>query len=70
MRRRRKVKGDLKAAAELFGGVSVSDYGVQSFHIPYGPGFDAKKVEKFIYSTDLGAWFSLCKCYLLMYFQG
>jgi hypothetical protein len=54
MRRRRKVKGDLKAAAEQFGGISASDYGTQSFHIPYGPGFDAKRVEKFIYGTDLG----------------
>jgi hypothetical protein len=54
MRRRKRVKGDLKAAAEQFGGLSSSDYGTQSFHIPYGPGFDSKKVEKFIYGTDLG----------------
>lgn len=56
MRRRRKlVRGDLKASDEQFGGLSLSDYGTASFHIPYGPGFDAKKIEKFIYGTDLGS---------------
>ncbi|KAG8785845.1 hypothetical protein FRC15_000608 [Serendipita sp. 397] len=54
MRRRKKVKGDLKAEMEMFGGLNPSDYGTQSFHIPYGPGFDAKKLIKVIYSTDLG----------------
>ncbi|KAG8817296.1 hypothetical protein FRC17_011296, partial [Serendipita sp. 399] len=54
MRRRKKVNGDLKAEMEKFGGLNSSDYGTQSFHLPYGPGFDAKKLIKFIYSTDLG----------------
>ncbi|CAG7847199.1 SubName: Full=Uncharacterized protein {ECO:0000313/EMBL:CCA66774.1} [Serendipita indica DSM 11827] len=54
MRRRKRVKGDVRAQAALFGGLSSSDYGTQSFHIPYGPGFDAKKLTKFIYGTDLG----------------
>lgn len=55
MRRRRKlVKGDFKAVDQLFGGLSASDYGTQSFHIPYGPGFDAKKLERVIYKMDLG----------------
>jgi hypothetical protein len=70
MRRRRKVKGDLKAAAEMFGGVSASDYGTQSFHIPYGPGFDSKKVEKFIYGTDLGGSISNDKFLILTYSKG
>jgi len=54
MRRRRKVKGDLKAVDEMFGGISTTDYGTQSFHVPYGPGLDSKKIEKFIYGMDLG----------------
>jgi hypothetical protein len=53
-RRRRLVKGDLKAAEEQFGGLTSSDYGTTAFHIPYGPGFDAKRLEKLIYKTDLG----------------
>jgi hypothetical protein len=57
MRRRRKLKGDLRAEADAFGGLSGSDYGTQAFHLPYGPKFDAVKVEKLIYQTDLGTWF-------------
>lgn len=56
-RRRMKLNGDLKAAAEQFGGLNDSDYGTQSFHIPYGPKFDSKKIEKIIYKTDLGKSF-------------
>ena len=57
MRRRRKLQGDLRAEADAFGGLGGSDYGTQSFHLPYGPKFDAVKVGKLIYQTDLGAWF-------------
>ncbi|KAG8887776.1 hypothetical protein FRB98_009036 [Tulasnella sp. 332] len=51
-RRDRRLKGDLKAQAE-FGGLQMSDYDV-AFHIPYGPGIDARKIEKMVYQTDLG----------------
>ncbi|KAG8894313.1 hypothetical protein FRC00_009125, partial [Tulasnella sp. 408] len=49
-RRDRRLKGDLKTAAE-FGGLQMSDYDVM-FHIPYGPGIDAKKITKIVYQTD------------------
>ncbi|KAG8947095.1 hypothetical protein FRC00_009282 [Tulasnella sp. 408] len=51
-RRDDRLKGDLKSA-EAFGGLQMSDYDVM-FHIPYGPGIDAKKVSKIVYQTDLG----------------
>lgn len=47
-----RLKDDLKAAAE-FGGLEMSDYDVV-FHVPYGPGIDARKVERKVYQTDLG----------------
>ncbi|KAG8952590.1 hypothetical protein FRC04_003951 [Tulasnella sp. 424] len=52
MRRDRRLRGDLKAAAE-FGGLQMSDYDVM-FHIPYGPGYNAKRICKMVYQTDLG----------------
>ncbi|KAG9009823.1 hypothetical protein FRB93_005094 [Tulasnella sp. JGI-2019a] len=51
-RRDHRLKGDLKAEAE-FGGLKMNDYDV-AFHIPYGPGIDARKIEKMVYQTDLG----------------
>ncbi|KAG9049848.1 hypothetical protein FS837_008898 [Tulasnella sp. UAMH 9824] len=51
MRRNKKMKGDLKSATE-FGGLQMSEYDVM-FHIPYGPGIDAKKICKIVYQTDL-----------------
>ncbi len=53
VRDRRRYKSDLKADA-VFGGLEMSDYGdydVVSLHIPYGPGWDARRVEKLIYKT-------------------
>lgn len=44
MRRRRRVKGDLKAEAEI-AGLEMNDYDTTSFHIPYGFQWDAKKVN-------------------------
>ncbi|KAG8952591.1 hypothetical protein FRC04_003952 [Tulasnella sp. 424] len=57
MRRGKRLRGvlnggDLKAASEL-GGLQMSDYDVL-FHIPYGPGFNAKTICKMVYQTDLG----------------
>ncbi|KAH9895597.1 ankyrin [Cubamyces lactineus] len=51
--RRRKMKGDLKADADI-GGLEMNDYDVQSLHIPYGPGWDARRIDKLVYQTDLG----------------
>ena len=50
IRGRRRYKGDLKADA-VFGGLEMSDYDVVNLHIPYGPGWDARRVEKLIYKT-------------------
>ena len=54
MRRRRKLKGDLRAESNALGGLNTSDYGTQAFHLPYGSDFDAAKLEKLTYETDLG----------------
>jgi hypothetical protein len=29
----------------------MNDYDVASLHIPYGPGWDARRIEKLIYQT-------------------
>jgi hypothetical protein len=36
------------------GGLEMNDYDVVSLHIPYGPGWDARRIEKLVYQTDLG----------------
>ena len=46
----RRYKGDLKADA-AFSVLELSDYDVVNLHIPYGPGWDARKVEGLIYKT-------------------
>ncbi|KAF9530942.1 hypothetical protein CPB83DRAFT_904927 [Crepidotus variabilis] len=48
----RKYKGDLKEEEET--GLEMNDYDVASLHIPYGPGWDSKRIDKLIYQTDLG----------------
>ncbi|KAJ7661416.1 ankyrin repeat protein [Mycena polygramma] len=53
-RQKRKYKGDLKAETNALSGVEMSDYDVASLHIPYGPGWDARRIDKLVYSTDLG----------------
>jgi hypothetical protein len=49
-RQARKFHGDLKGDA-AFSGLEMSDYDVTSLHIPYGPGWDAKRIAKLIYKT-------------------
>ena len=49
-RKMRKFKGDLKADS-LTGGLEMNDYDVQSLHLPYGPGWDARRIEKLVYQT-------------------
>ncbi|PBK72133.1 ankyrin [Armillaria solidipes] len=52
-RRKRKYKGDLKST-EAISGLEMNDYDVTSLHIPYGPGWDARRIDKLVYQTDLG----------------
>lgn len=47
-RRKRNYQNDLKT---VIGGLEMNDYDVASLHIPYGPGWDARKIEKLIYQT-------------------
>ncbi|KAI9433880.1 hypothetical protein H4582DRAFT_2081568 [Lactarius indigo] len=51
---RRSTKVILKADA-VFSGLEMSDYDIVNLHIPYGPGWDARRIEKLIYKTDFGA---------------
>lgn len=46
---RKKYKGDLKADVDE--GLEMSDYDVVSLHIPYGPGWDARRIDKLVYQT-------------------
>ncbi|KAH9483227.1 hypothetical protein JR316_0005331 [Psilocybe cubensis] len=56
-RRTRKYKGDIKSdkgdASVL---VEVNNYDVTALHIPYGPGWDAKRIDKLVYQTDLATF--------------
>ena len=56
LRRQRRYRGDLKAD-ELFSGLEMSDYDVVNLHIPYGRGWDARRIEKLIYKTVSSAEF-------------
>lgn len=49
-RHKKKYKGDLKADTSL-GGLEMNDYDVGSLHIPYGPGWDARRIDKLVYQT-------------------
>ena len=46
----RRYKGDLKANA-AFSGLESSDYDIVNLHLPYGPRWDARRIEKLIYNT-------------------
>ncbi|KAJ6615451.1 hypothetical protein B0H10DRAFT_2164836 [Mycena sp. CBHHK59/15] len=63
-RNKRKFKGDLKAEAASVGGLEMNDYDVASLHIPYGPGWDARRIDKLVYQTDLGMNCAFFKSYL------
>ncbi|KAH9020875.1 hypothetical protein EDB84DRAFT_1441656 [Lactarius hengduanensis] len=45
-----QYKGDLKTDA-VFSGLEMSDYDVINLHIPYGLGWDARRIERLIYKT-------------------
>ncbi|KAJ7181063.1 hypothetical protein C8R46DRAFT_844290, partial [Mycena filopes] len=53
-RSKRKFKGDLKQEETAIGGLEISDYNVAALHIPYGPEWDARRIDKLVYQTDLG----------------
>lgn len=46
----RRYNGDIKADA-VFSGLELSDYDIVNLHIPYGPGWSARRIEKLIYKT-------------------
>ncbi|KAG5643246.1 hypothetical protein DXG03_001296 [Asterophora parasitica] len=48
-KRKSKYKGDLKTDTSI-GGLEMNDYDVATLHIPYGPGWDAHRIDK----LDLG----------------
>ncbi len=50
LREKRRYKGDLKADA-AFSELELSDYDTLNLHIPYGQGWDARRIEKLIYRT-------------------
>ncbi|EED77701.1 predicted protein, partial [Postia placenta Mad-698-R] len=52
-RQARKHKGDLKTDVD-FTGLEMNDYDSGALHIPYGPGWDARRIDKLVYQTDLG----------------
>ena len=46
--------GAVGAGAALnldIGGLEMNDYDVVSLHIPYGPGWDARRIDKLVYQT-------------------
>ena len=45
-----QYKDDLKSNEET-GGLEMNDYDVSTLHIPYGPGWTARRIEKLIYQT-------------------
>ncbi|KAJ7815969.1 ankyrin repeat protein [Mycena olivaceomarginata] len=53
-RQKRKFKGDLKGEMNALTGLEMNDYDVASLHIPYGPGWDSRRIDKLVYQTDLG----------------
>jgi hypothetical protein len=49
-RYRRRHVGDLKADS-IIGGLEMNDYDVKSLHIPYGPKWDARRIDRLVYQT-------------------
>ncbi|KAJ3512423.1 hypothetical protein NLJ89_g3531 [Agrocybe chaxingu] len=50
-RNQRHYKGDLKTEVNLV--LEMNDYDLVQLHIPYGPGWDARRIERLVYRTDL-----------------
>jgi hypothetical protein len=49
-KQRRWYRGDLKNDTSIIG-LEMNNYDVVSLHIPYGPGWDARRIDKLIYQT-------------------
>ena len=47
---KRRYKNDLKSLNDLEE-LEMNDYDVASLHIPYGPGWEARRIDKLIYQT-------------------
>lgn len=47
---KRKYKDDLKHDTDM-GVIEMNDYDTQALHIPYGPGWHARRIEKLVYQT-------------------
>ena len=54
-----RYKGDLKNDG-VFSGLEMSDYDTVNLHIPYGPGWDARRIERLIYKTVSSGEFLQC----------
>ncbi|EIW81880.1 ankyrin [Coniophora puteana RWD-64-598 SS2] len=50
--RQRRYKGDLKGLDSFFG-LEMNDYDVSTLHIPYGPRWNAQRIENLIYTADI-----------------
>ncbi|KAH7108180.1 ankyrin [Auriculariales sp. MPI-PUGE-AT-0066] len=50
-RRLKKYKGDIKTDKS---GLEISSYESVVLHLPYGPKYDAARIEKIVYGNDLG----------------
>ena len=48
--RRPGYRGDLKGS-QVFSGLEASDYDIVNLHIPYGPRWDAKRIETLIFKV-------------------
>lgn len=46
----RKYKGDMKTNLD-FTGLEMNDYDTGALHIPYGPGWNARRIDKLVYQT-------------------
>jgi hypothetical protein len=57
--RGRKYTGDLKAD-EVSSGLVMSDYDTVNLHIPYGPGWDAKRIETLVHRAVSSEDFPQC----------
>lgn len=66
-RKTRKLRGDLKADS-FAGGLEMNDYDVQSLHIPYGPTWDARRIEKLVYQTVCSGCYYFMQLTLLTIF--
>ena len=61
MRRKKQFKNDLKAILDVAGIESSNYESSTALHIPYGPGWHAKRVDTLIYKTVRIEFYLLCR---------